>query len=1567
MVLINTVLILNLFNMRRSILLSFFVFAFSFSIIAQQTIIFTETMGTVSSTTSIEAHNTGNGFDNDEFTMSDGGAANPADIRATSSSFGYPGASGGANVFFTATAGERGFSIEGINVSMYEEMELHFAYRKETSSGNPLPDLLVDFWDGTEWVNLPFTFNEDVSAGAAWYLAPVIYLPEEAQIEDLKLRWIKSGSVATRIDDVILKGTMSEDFPTISLTPENIQNLNYTFGQGPSEIQSFVVSGDNLDEGITIQLPADFQFSLTNDPFNPEVANIVLPETEGTVNETEIFVRLAADLPEGVYSENIVISSQGALNKVLSIDGNVFSINPDLSIIYPEENEVILGNAVDVEFFILNFELGTEGKIAYQINEGDVIYHETELPISLTNLEYGENTIYLELVDMDNESIDPPVNDSKTFFNTPDTYVVNGSFEIWINELPYAWFGSKSSISAANINEYTESAQDGEKACQLIEPTSSHKRFTTQTMSVTAGAEYEISFWVRGKGSIRTGLWDGREGFSGYAPYNPYIEIDSFDWAQHTQTVEAVETTDIAEFIFSIIDTDEAKDHLQIDNVSIAEVLSDPELSIISPENNSTVIDTEVEIVFEVSNFSIGTHGFLKYSVNQGDEIIHDSNDPILLTDLEEGNYHVMMELTDMEENSLEPEVIAEVNFIIQHPSPDPNIVIISPANGSYWYTDEVEIEFQVNNFDLITEGKIAYDHNFTGYQYHTSEDPILLTDLEVGTHTVLMKLVDNEEIPLEPSTLVQVTFYVVEVLPGGMETFDNLTLTGTSYASGTFLGQDGSTWSYVECRGDYEITGKAIMIGRNRTPQSNFYSGVISGGVGILNFDYQQAFATNVNLDVYVNEVLVANVKSSNEQGVIKNSGDFMVNIPGDFVFKFINRNNGDGQVVVDNISWSGFIGEHPFLSVAYPQQGAIIYDENVDIIFNLYNFDIDTEGYIKYILNEEDPLFHNSLNPISLMGLPDGIHTVQFELVDNEYNSLDPAVSTSISFTINYSSLNHVSIYDIQFTEDPGGASPYVGQEVATSGIVTGTQGDKFWIQDGPGAWNGLYVYNISLPGPEIGDSVLVIGTIDEHFGLTELVSISELIIISQNNDLPEAVEILTGQAGQEKYESVLINVTGLCTNANAGFGMWKLNDGSGDLLVDDFIYSYDEQTQGHKYTVTGIMYFSHNEFKILPRFEQDVIDHGVIEDPFVMITYPEYNETVYHSYITAQVDVMNFELGTEGKLAWQINEGDVSYSESSSFMITDLEEGENMLYVFLVDMDEEQLDPHVSASVLFNVNLSGPEFTDIYDIQFTEDPGGASPLVGQTVWVKGVVSANFNESVHHEGYYLQQGGGEWRGLYIYDTQNSPELGDSVMLMGVVEEFFSMTRLKNVSNFTIFDIGGVIADPVILPTGLVAQEKYESVLVRVENAEALTTPSYGEWAIDDGSGEVLAKDNGAFSYSPTVGNIYNITGVVHYAYGSFTINYRIPSDIEDITNVDLIEVINISIYPNPATDILRISADQKAEFINIMDVFGKIIKTVQPNTESIEIDISDFAGGVYFVQIGINNQAVVKKLIVN
>ncbi len=157
-------------------------------------------------------------------------------------------------------------------------------------------------------------------------------------------------------------------------------------------------------------------------------------------------------------------------------------------------------------------------------------------------------------------------------FTTEDEpeLICNGDFEFWTGGLPDCWHGSKSNIGAENVVQYSANPHTGPYAVQLVNPESGHRRFTTQPTSVQDGVTYTFNFMVKGKGEIRTGLFDDRPGDGfGYAPYNNYVNVNSSGWTRVQQTITAANNMDEAEFIFSIRNTDPAMGHLQLDHVRI--------------------------------------------------------------------------------------------------------------------------------------------------------------------------------------------------------------------------------------------------------------------------------------------------------------------------------------------------------------------------------------------------------------------------------------------------------------------------------------------------------------------------------------------------------------------------------------------------------------------------------------------------------------------------------------------------------------------------------------------------------------------------------------------------------------------------------------------------------------------------------------------------------------------------------------------------------------------------------------------------------------------------------------
>jgi len=225
--------------------------------------------------------------------------------------------------------------------------------------------------------------------------------------------------------------------------------------------------------------------------------------------------------------------------------------------------------------------------------------------------------------------------------------------------------------------------------------------------------------------------------------------------------------------------------------------------------------------------------------------------------------------------------------------------------------------------------------------------------------------------------------------------------------------------------------------------------------------------------------------------------------------------------------------------------------------------------------------------------------------------------------------------SIYDIQGQADE---SPLAGEVVSTTGIVTGNFGAGYFLQNGAGAWNGLYIYD---PGrnPSVGDSLVLTGTIAEYYGKTEMKSITGYYFISPNHVLPATVNIDASAVG-EAYEAVVITVdNATCTDDlyQANYYMWTVNDGTGDLLVHNTSIFEFVPTLGEVYVVTGPLDYDFDEWKIQLRFETDVLAGADITAPQVTSA-----EVITPTVIKLQFSEEVEETSAENLANYSINNG-------------------------------------------------------------------------------------------------------------------------------------------------------------------------------------------------------------------------------------------------------------------------------------------------------------------------------------
>lgn len=248
--------------------------------------LFTETFGSVSTTTDISSHT----FDNSSFTFEGN-----SDIRDTQPSTGYENASGDAQVFMNI--GQREFIIGNINTAEFEQLTLSFGVY--TTGENPLTiEYRTD--SNTDWSTL--SYDVAVSSGSWTYVD--IVGSDLPSAETLSLRFTKDDLKIYRIDDISMSGvpiqtTSSEEYEGL---PERVTlHQNYPNPFNPStSIQYSLKSGEQVKLSVF-------------DMLGREVA-VIVDGTKSAGNHTATWD--ASNVSSGIYFYSLQTESTRITRKM---------------------------------------------------------------------------------------------------------------------------------------------------------------------------------------------------------------------------------------------------------------------------------------------------------------------------------------------------------------------------------------------------------------------------------------------------------------------------------------------------------------------------------------------------------------------------------------------------------------------------------------------------------------------------------------------------------------------------------------------------------------------------------------------------------------------------------------------------------------------------------------------------------------------------------------------------------------------------------------------------------------------------------------------------------------------------------------------------------------------------------------------------------------------------------------------------------------------------------------------------------------------------------------------------
>lgn len=258
------------------------------------------------------------------------------------------------------------------------------------------------------------------------------------------------------------------------------------------------------------------------------------------------------------------------------------------------------------------------------------------------------------------------------------------------------------------------------------------------------------------------------------------------------------------------------------------------------------------------------------------------------------------------------------------------------------------------------------------------------------------------------------------------------------------------------------------------------------------------------------------------------------------------------------------------------------------------------------------------------------DGAYVRYFIYADDDENDWTTLPGDTSSAMYSYVVRDGVlSIMDVQYTWGYlNDASPYNGFEVTLLGVVTTDSGDYgggyYYIQDKDSMWSGIMVRDGDNKFIR-GDKIEIRATVQENYGLTRLNYVESATKLSSDNAFsPVHVttdEINTGGTNSEAYESVFITTKVLTVSnpfpdGSGNYGEIEIDDGSGGVRVDDYssywrgnldtTYHQDDTIE----ELRGPLYYSYNNFKIIPRDSNDVIGHVTAIDRITNATPNQFN---------------------------------------------------------------------------------------------------------------------------------------------------------------------------------------------------------------------------------------------------------------------------------------------------------------------------------------------------------------------
>lgn len=218
---------------------------------------------------------------------------------------------------------------------------------------------------------------------------------------------------------------------------------------------------------------------------------------------------------------------------------------------------------------------------------------------------------------------------------------------------------------------------------------------------------------------------------------------------------------------------------------------------------------------------------------------------------------------------------------------------------------------------------------------------------------------------------------------------------------------------------------------------------------------------------------------------------------------------------------------------------------------------------------------------------------------------------------------------------------------------------------------------------------------------------------------------------------------------------------------------------------------------------------------------------------------------------------------------------------------------------------------QLPDTYNINVSPNPNIGGTVTGGGTYAGGqqcTVTANANT-----GY-----------TFINCTENGEVVTTNASYTFIVEGNRTLVANFTLNNYTI----SVTSDPTEGGT-ITGAGNYVHGTTCTLTATANENYEFINWTKDG----VEVSTDATFTFIVTASETY----VAHFNFDDYVIE----------------NASRCQIYPNPFTDVLRITTDNTAHSISVFDIYGRLLKKQEVSSTQFDLDLSDFGAGTYLLQV--------------